>query len=312
MLINDFFNNVIAKGIELDPREKEYIITEVMKDEYGFQNEFEQKFSIDEKVKNPYFDTMIYNIANENMNKIMIGIDIDTEELKMAKDSGIDTVISYNPFGKALLNSWKTVDIYKFELMQAGVLKTIIFKLVNNLQKKLQLDLLTKNYIKEINKAKQLNLNFLTLHSPVDNYTHDYIKKTLYDCDELNLKEVVAKILQIFEYKISQKNGAHPIIYQYNDQQQKLGKAFIKFNGGVLNNKDIFKYLKEAGITTFITHHLPFSHIEKAHKYEINVILCPRIAGNNLGLNLILNDIFNDKNEEIEIFETAGFLRNKL
>ena len=91
--------------------------------------------------------------------------------------------------------------------------------------------------------------------------------------------------------------------------KNRAGKIFVKFNGGTSGNKNIFKYLENAGISTFVCMHLPEAHLDEAKKYNINVVVMPHMASDSLGINLVIDEIERETNEKLEIIAGSGFRR---
>jgi putative NIF3 family GTP cyclohydrolase 1 type 2 len=77
--------------------------------------------------------------------------------------------------------------------------------------------------------------------------------------------------------------------------------------GGTEGSKDIFKKLSEAGVSTIVCMHLSEEHFKKAQEERMNVVIAGHIASDNVGLNIMLDEI--SKKEKFNILTCSGFER---
>ncbi len=77
--------------------------------------------------------------------------------------------------------------------------------------------------------------------------------------------------------------------------------------GGTEGSKKNFERLAISGVGTIVGMHMTRDHIKEAEKFNINVVIAGHIASDNLGVNLLLDNIMKD--EQLEIIPCSGFLR---
>ena len=134
MTIQEIYNLAIKMGIESDFREEKEIkkILERLKEKYDKINEQEKQELDIERLKNPYTDTRIlFGDSKKQVKKVLIGIDIDGEELLLADKWGdIDLIISHHPRGKALAGLDDVMQLQIDVLAQYGVPINIAEKLL--------------------------------------------------------------------------------------------------------------------------------------------------------------------------------------
>lgn len=291
-------NNLYEKSLELalknDPR-MEYLdhITDVL----------EAKFL--------YLDTAIYFNTNVEVKKLAVGIDIDSTELYYAKMNHIDAVLAHHPQGAAYLNIWKTMDIYKYSLLQIGILKTIVDSIIIDRQIEYELNALSRNYNKVVEMAKRLNVSFFNVYTPANLLANNFLVNMFKTLEDEPLSEVMKKIVEIPEYTVAANDGASPILFMSGKNNGKLGKFFVRFSGGPSKTNQsitIFKHLREVGVNTYICKNLPVEHIMEAKEHGVNVIVCPHIASDSIGMNLLLDNYLRE-DPEIEIIRLGGFIR---
>ncbi|HPM39036.1 MAG TPA: NGG1p interacting factor NIF3, partial [Candidatus Pacearchaeota archaeon] len=105
MKTQEIFDLAIKMGIEADLRgskEVEKFLNRKKKKYEALSEREKDEFDI-EALTNPYLDSRIHNIAEDKeIKKVLSGIDTDTAELLLAKQLGVDLVISHHPVGKGL------------------------------------------------------------------------------------------------------------------------------------------------------------------------------------------------------------------
>ena len=61
--------------------------------------------------------------------------------------------------------------------------------------------------------------------------------------------------------------------------------------GGTSGSKNIYEKLSQAGIGTIVGMHISEEHRKKAEENHVNVVIAGHISSDNLGLNLILDEL---------------------
>lgn len=200
------------------------------------------------------------------------------------------------------------MEIHREALIAEGVSVNVAERVVEEREGEIKRAFHGSNYNRAVDAAKLLNISFLNLHTPADNLANRAMKEFIERGNYKTIKEFIEGASEIEEYKEAEKSGVKPRVVSGSDNN-RIGKVFVKFNGGTSGNKKIFKYLEGAGVSTFICMHLPEPHIEEAKKYNINVIVMPHIASDSLGMNLLIDEILLKGKEELEIISGAGFVR---
>ncbi len=181
--------------------------------------------------------------------------------------------------------------------------------------KKLKGDSCPVNHTRAVDAAKLLGIPFICLHTPSDNMVATFLQKLFDNTKPHTLSNLLDQLKDIPEYKNAMKNGSGPKIV-LGSKTRKAGKIFVDMTGGTEGSKDIFESLTSAGINTIVAMHLSEDHRKEAEKNHLNVVIAGHISSDNLGLNLLLDEILSDssdskvrKESTIEIFECSGFKR---
>ncbi len=312
MTINEIYNLAIKMGIESDFRGEKEIekMLQRLKEKYGKMEEGEkQEFDL-ERLKNPYSDTRIlFGNSNKKIKKILVGIDIDGEELLLADKFGdIDLVISHHPRGKALTGLDDVMQLQIDVLAQYGVPINIAEKLLKKRIEEVARGISPANHNRVVDTAKLLNLPLLCVHTPADNLVAKFVDEKLKKDQPLFLEEIINSLKEIPEYRQAMSIGAGPKIF-VGSKESKCGKIVLtEITGGTEGAPEIYEKLAQAGAGTIIGMHISEKHREEAEKANINVVIAGHISSDNIGVNLFLDEL---EKQGIEIIACSGLFRVK-
>ncbi|MCX8030672.1 MAG: NGG1p interacting factor NIF3 [Thermodesulfovibrionales bacterium] len=316
MKLYDFYKKAISIGIDNDPRGKDAVLSELSLKKKNYENMSprEKEYFDLEHLENPYPDTRIlYGDNDTDLKNILVGIDIDSSEVLLAdylknKNIMIDAIISHHPSGKAFANLHAVMYMQADILYKFGVPINIAEGLMESRIKEIERRIAPINHSKAVDVARLLRIPFICLHTPSDNMVANYLQKTFQDQKPITLDDIIDILLSIEEYKQSSKNGSCPKILIGN-KNRKAGKIFVDMTGGTEGSKEIFNSLSLSGVNTIVAMHLSEEHRTEAEKNHLNVIIAGHIASDNLGLNLLLDELTID--EQIIVYECSGFRRVK-
>ncbi|MCX7727527.1 MAG: hypothetical protein N2053_11850, partial [Chitinispirillaceae bacterium] len=181
-----------------------------------------------------------------------------------------------------------------------------VIKRNENRIKEIERKLLPLNHTRAVDAARLLDIPFVCLHTPSDNMVTTYLQGLFNEKKPYILDDVIDILLEIEEYSEGKKNGAGPKIL-IGSKNRKAGKIFVDMTGGTEGSKEIFSNISLSGVNTIVAMHLSEEHRSEAEKNHLNVIIAGHIASDNLGLNLLLDAIFGDK--DIKVYECSGFRR---
>ncbi len=310
MKLNEIYKLFIEFGIENDPRGKDEIkkLLEERKKEYEKLDENEREFFDKDSLFNPYGDTRIlYGTGEEEIKKIIVGIDVDSAEVMLAKDLGYDLVISHHPRGYALLNLPDVMKLQEDALVNYGVPINIGQKLMAKRISEVDRALTPQNAYRAVDTAKILNIPFMCVHTPADNAVHYFLTQLFEKEKPKYLKDVIDILLTIPEYREAKKMGFGPKIFS-GDLRSKAGKIMIDMTGGTEGAKELMKKLSEAGVGTIIGMHFSEEHRKEAEENLINLVVAGHMSSDSIGLNILLDEI---EKKVLTINSFSGFIRVK-
>ncbi len=314
MKFRKLYETVVAKGMEADPRGKKAVLKtlEKKKKSYKGMNKEDKEFFDVESLNNPYADTRIlHGTGDEEIKTVIVGVDMEIGELILAdrlieKGQKVDLVIAHHPEGKAFANFYEVMHMQADILNRFGVPINIAEDLLEGRIKEVERRLMPANHTRAVDAAKLLDMPFMCMHTPTDNMVATYLQKLIDRKQPDTLDDILKILLDIPEYREAAHNNAGSKIL-IGSKERTAGKVFVDMTGGTEGAKDIFESIANSGISTIIAMHLSDEHRKKAEKHHLNVVIAGHISSDNLGINLMLDELL--KIGSLKILPCSGFRR---
>ena len=314
MKLETIYQEIIEKGIEADIRGKKEIDNYFKEKKSAYDKlEKAQKEIFDlDSLTNPFADTRILNGELEaDIKSVIVGVDVNEAELLLVdrlreKKTPIDLAISHHPTGKALASLYDVMDLQIFAYNNEGISLSASENLLTERKSEIERRIHAANHQKVVDVAKWLKINLLCMHTPCDNLAYQYIKKLMDKETPGNLGKIVDLLNEIPEYKESAKNN-NSVMIEIGSRASRVRRILIEFTGGTEGPSGIYDKLSSCGVDTIIAMHQSEEHFKKCKEHNINVVIAPHIASDNLGVNIMLDHL--TSKEKIKIYEFAGFRR---
>ncbi|GHT50576.1 hypothetical protein AGMMS49990_03220 [Endomicrobiia bacterium] len=316
MKLKDIQKIFVEKGVEVDPRGADIVEMDLLKrkEEYGALSDKKKENYDMESLTNPYYDSRIlYGDENTEVKTVMVGIDIETQELLLAKHLislgvKIDLIIAHHPEGYAYSTFYGVIGMQTDILNKQGIPVNITEKIVSERMREVQRSVLPQNNERIYDAAKFLNIPLMTAHSVADNHVASFLQKEIDTLNPVYLKEIVELLNKYPEYRHSAKIGHAPFILSGSDYS-RCGKVFVDMTGGTEGPIESFEKLEVAGVGTIVAMHLSPKGVKEAEKHHLNIVLAGHISSDNLGLNLLFDKLESKSAEKLEFVECSGFRR---
>ncbi len=310
MKIKEIYNLAVKEGIEADFRGKEKISWLLDRKRKKFEKmSEEQKEEFDqEKLNNPFTDTRILAGDEEKeVKKIMVGIDIDGEELLLAKELGdIDLVISHHPRGKALAGLDDVMELQADLLHDYGVPINIAEKLSKKRIQEVSRGLAPGNHNRVVDTANLLGIPLMCIHTPADNLVAKFVEEEIKKNNPFLVEDVMKALKGIEEYRRAIAIGIGPRLFA-GKEEDRVGKiALTEITGGTEGSSHIYEHLARQGIGTVVGMHISEKSREEAEKAHINVVIAGHISSDSIGMNLFLDLL---EKEGLNIVPSSGLIR---
>jgi putative NIF3 family GTP cyclohydrolase 1 type 2 len=317
MTIKQIYNLAVQMGINADLRSNVLIRKRLKKlaEKYQKLNADEKKEFDQESLVNPYSDTRIYvGDPDKKIKRMMVGIDIDTSELLLAKELStkkpVDLVMSHHPLGPGLAGLHEVMHMQAEILSSYGIPINVAQSLLKIRIDEVARSVSAVNHNKTIDAARLLGISLVSIHTPCDNLVTLFIKKMI-DRNRKNLEtvgEVVKLLKTIPEYQQAMKFKAGPRLFAGSPDNFAGRIAITEMTGGTEGSKEIYEKLAQAGVGTVIGMHMSEEHKKEAEKHHVNVIIAGHISSDSIGVNLFLDEL---EKKGIEIIPCSGLIRVK-
>ena len=314
MTIKEIQKLAINLGINADFRGKEGVedFLERKKKKYQKLSEKEKGDFDQEALENPYLDSRIYNISQDNspageIKRVLVGIDIDPAEILLAKELGnIDLIIAHHPLGKGLAHLADVMDLQEDVLNFYGVPINIAEGLMKERISEVARGVNSSNHQRTVDAAKLLKVNLMNIHTPTDNLAAKFLKLKIDQTNPKTIADLIDLLKEIPEYQEAQKIGAGPKIFVGNPDNRCGKIALTEITGGTEGSPKLYEKMAQAGIGTIIGMHISEEHKKEAEASHLNVVIAGHISSDSLGMNIFLDEL---EKQKIEIIPCSGLTR---
>lgn len=228
--------------------------------------------------------------AGTGIKKVLMGIDMESPELLLAKNLGFDCVVSHHPYGSSqMMNFHKVLAIQIGKMVAQGIPINKAQKALKKKVNSLEAGAHPKNYDKVESMAKLLELPYMNIHLPADLITEKHIQGLMDDLMAkeplLTLEGIVAALnaLPVYQNSLSQ-----PVI-RVGSASDYAGKVLVLMAGGTNGGSDVYKAYFEAGVGTIVCMHVPEDVKKAVEEQNIgNVIVAGHMSSDSIGLQAII------------------------
>ncbi len=310
MIIKEIYDLAIEMGIKSDFRGEQGVrkFLDIKKKKYEKMNEKEKEEFNRDALDNPYLDSAIHNISEDKeIKKIMVGVDIDTAEVLLAKQLGdIDLVIGHHPIGKSLAYLSDVMSLQCDVLNYYGVPINVAEGLMRERIGEVSRGTNSPNHQKTIDAAKLLGVNLMNVHTPCDNLAARFLKIFIDSKKPETVGDLVDILKRLPEYREAMKLGVGPKIF-VGSSENRCGKiALTEITGGTEGSPKLFEKMANAGIGTVVGMHISEEGKKQAEEAHLNVVIAGHMSSDSLGINLFLDAL---EKKGVQIVPCSGFTR---
>ncbi|MDQ3718846.1 MAG: hypothetical protein M3311_06820 [Thermoproteota archaeon] len=245
------------------------------------------------------------HIKGNNINKVLIGIDIGTAELMLAKQLECDAVIAHHPIGAAAVNFYKVFDRHIDYMVEHGVPKKTAKDAVEKLKERIETRNHSNIYSDVVGAAKLLGMPLVNIHQPCDEYMRQVILHAIKAGRTEYVSDIVKSISKIPEFR----HAATQVEVKFGNQNSKAGHWALVVAAGTNGGSNIAKAYFQHGVSTVLYLHIDYSELMKMReeKLEGNLVVMGHLAGDSIGLNGLAEHLENLGIETVRL----GILPNR-
>ncbi len=249
-------------------------------------------------------------VPGENIKRVLVGVDMGTAEILLAKQLGFDCVIGHHPVGGRARADFPKVMARQIErMMDAGIPINQAQKALAKKVGQVERGRHAGNYDQASSAARLLGMPLISIHTPTDILAEQAVQKhidqALGDDKYATLQDIIDALMQLPEY---QKTLNGPVI-RVGGSKDYAGRPFVIMAGGTNGGVDVLKAYFAAGVGTTISMHMPEDVIAAIKEQNIgNVIVAGHMASDSIGINQLLAAL---EAKGIEVVRMSGVIDPK-
>ena len=245
------------------------------------------------------------HVKGKNINKVLVGIDIGTAELMLAKQLKCDAVIAHHPIGATAVNFYKVFDRHIDYMVGHGVPKKIAREAVEKLKERIETRNHANIYSNVVGAAKALAMPLVNIHQPCDEYMRQVILHAIKAGGTDYVSDIVKSISKIPEFR----HAATQVQVRFGNQNNRAGHWALVVAAGTNGGFNIAKAYFQHGVSTVIYLHIDYGELMKMReeKLEGNLVVMGHLAGDSIGLNGLAEHLENLGIETVRV----GILPNR-
>jgi putative NIF3 family GTP cyclohydrolase 1 type 2 len=239
------------------------------------------------------------HIKGRNIRKVLIGIDIGTAELMLAKQLECDAVIAHHPIGTAAVNFYRVFDRHVDYMVEHGVPKKIARTAVEKLKERIETRNHADIYSDVVGAAKALGMPLVNIHQPCDEYMRQVILRAIKAGRTEYVSEIVKSISKIPEFR----HAATKVKVRFGNQNNKAGHWSLVVAAGTNGGFSIAKAYFQHGVSTVIYLHIDYGELIKMREEKLkgNLVVMGHLSGDSIGLNGLADRLENLGVETVRI-----------
>lgn len=238
-------------------------------------------------------DTQIYH-PGEGIKRILIGIDIGSAELQLAKSLGFDLAIAHHPQGgKASLHFAEVLKNHIRQMVAAGVPREVAERAIEEKSFEARVGAHMGNYDHVPSIARLLDLPFMNIHTPLDEIGRQRMADVVgRAAPELTVVELVT----LLKERLPELRQAETEIdIRVGEPENRIGRAVVSHGAGTNGGYPVAKAYFDHGVDTLIYIHCSPADSkrlrEEFSRREKNLIITGHVASDSLGINPFIAEL---------------------
>lgn len=309
--LDEIHRFAVEQAKDEDPRSRDEIERELERRKENYEKlEGARRERYDEdRLDNPFDDSKVLHGGNEDVHRIAVGIDIETQELLLLDriDRDVDAAIGHHPMGKAYANLADVmglqIDAMRREGIPVSQAEWVIRKSASSVDRKLH----ARNHPRTERAAELLGTPLACMHTTADNHAYQFTRNYLEKQDPYTLGDLVDALLELPEFEWALEHSVAPEIFAGAEDHRTGEIGVLGYTGGTDPEDDLIEMMVDAGIDTLVAMHATNEQIETAEEHHLNVISTGHMAADSLGMNLLLDKVVDEF--DVDILPLSGFKR---
>ena len=246
------------------------------------------------------------HVEGDDIQRILIGIDMGTAELLLAKQLNFDLVIAHHPpGGSSRMNFDKVVLTQIDQMISAGVPPHIAEKAIEPRLAASRLRAHVSNYDQVISASRLLNMPFMNIHLPLDLICKRRFDATIENGLKGNNSPTVQDAIDAMNMLPELKLGMTEPMIHVGSGSNLLGKWIVAMAGGTNGGAGVAKAYFDVGYSTVF-----YMHISESDKRELaayhgagNLVATGHIASDSVGIAPFVHKL---RDEGLDVTTMSG------
>lgn len=231
-------------------------------------------------------DSAIYHPGGD-IKRVMMGIDIKSPELKIAKDLGFDAAISHHPTGgQARLRFFEVLYRHVDQMVAFGVPEEEARALIDELAAGHNVAAAMSNYDHDPSVSRLLDLPYLNIHTPLDEIGRRRLQGA---ADELPPTASISDLISHFQATFGEFGNADTSIELRNGSlSNPIGRVVMSHGAGTNGGYPVAKAYFDHGVDTVIYIHCRLADSKKLLDEfgdAKNLVITGHIVSDAIGIN---------------------------
>jgi hypothetical protein len=238
-------------------------------------------------------DSQIYH-PGCNLQRILIGIDIDSAELWMAKQLGFDLALAHHPKGsRATLHFAEVLHRHVEQMTLAGVPREIAEPIIDAKMAEARIRAHMSNYDHVPSVARLIDMPFMNIHTPLDEIGRQRMAAVVAGVAP---EAAVSGLIAALEESLPEfRNAETEIDIRVGRAANPIGKAVVSHGAGTNGGYPVAKAYFEHGIDTVIYIHCDATESARLRgEFEAqgkNLIVTGHIVSDSIGINPFIAEL---------------------
>lgn len=226
-------------------------------------------------------------IPGENIKKVLMGVDMGTAELLLAKQLGYDCVVTHHNTNTHP-DILDVLDDHIFKLEKLGVPRNKSQKALAKEKDRLSYYFHAANSRRSESAAKLLNMPYLSIHTPADLIgeatVQQFLDEKFKDNPDVKLGDITEALEEIGEYK----NSSRKPVIRVGSKDSYAGQIYVLMSGFTGPGVPVLKQYFEAGVGTLVDMHISEADAKELQEHNMgNVVIAGHMSSDSIGLNKI-------------------------
>lgn len=242
-----------------------------------------------------------------NIKRVLIGIDMETPELLLAKSLDYDCVVSHHPKAdSSVIDFAEVMDVQIDRMIKSNVPINKAQKVLRKQQNKISPLRHASNYDRVSSAARLMKMPYMNIHIPADFITEKIVQDHLDESFKNNERKTLKDIINVLDAMPEYKNTLAKAKLSIGSLNDYAGKIDVLMAGGTNGGIDVIKSYFEAGTGTIICMHLPLDVKQAVIEQNIgNVIIAGHMPSDSIGLLKIVNEW---RKQGLEVTTMSGII----